>query len=163
VGGIAMGVSDKFLKKIPGIVADLADILNKPTIFGEQKKSFSTNRNSYEAWPHDTLFYDTDTDEFVLFFNSKSQHGGVLDCKVYMAKKKGYADFIEPTLVAEGDATAGRACQAAGILANGNYMAIVEGDGTNNNGALLIYESNDKGLTWTNRPLLIIDRSFCPC
>lgn len=134
--------------------AEIKVLNEKPLVFSNVIKSF-TNVSVYDAWVKSGVFYDESTDEFVLIFNARSAHFGVTDGDIYMAKKKGYGDFSTPTLVAQHDGTFGRRTHAAGILPNGNYMVIAMLDTTANTGNLIIYESSDKGKTWTNRLLLL--------
>ena len=126
----------------------------KPTIFTDIIKSFP-NVSTYDAWAKSGVFYDEETDEFVLIFNARSAHTGVTDGDIYMTKKKGYGAFSTPTLVAQHDAVYGRRTHAAGILPNGNYCVIAMLDTADSTGQLIIYISADKGATWTNSTLLI--------
>jgi hypothetical protein len=138
-----------------GVSDDGAMYLNKRTFFSSSTKSFD-NLNPYESWCTGNLFYDAETDEFVLLYNSGDVHVANVR-NVYMRKKTRYKEFSEPFLVAEHDASYNRKTHACGILPNGKYISFIGHDDPAPaiSGRIYIYESTDKGITWISRDFLI--------
>jgi hypothetical protein len=128
---------------------------NAPTFFSYPTKSFD-NLNPYESWCAGNLFYDAETDEFVLLYNSGDAHVANVR-NVYMRKKTRYKEFSDPILVAEHDASYNRKTHACGILPNGKYISFIGHDDPAPaiSGQIYIYESTDKGITWVSRDFLV--------
>lgn len=106
----------------------------------------------FASWTHATVAYDADTDDFVVIYNTSSGHAIEFN-SVLLRKKKTDSDaFTAASIVASDKGNFTYKCQAFGIAANGDYVALVAKSvwGTSSFPETFIYRSTDKGVSWTS-------------
>ena len=112
--------------------------------------------DKFASWTHATVAYDADADDFVIVYNTNSGHN-INTNSVLMRKKKTNSDaFSSAVVVASDKEIYSYKCQAAGIAANGDYVALVARFpwGSGNSDATFVYRSTDKGQTFTRTQML---------
>lgn len=139
----------KIDKEIEVINGQLDNITQQATKFNNPTRAWSKSKklNVYEAWTFTNGFYDKETDEICLAYNSKKYHTSNTG-KVLFRKKKDVGEFNEPVEICDG-----YKCHACGINALGEYMAIcqdITGEHGFDGGMCYSFKSIDKGETWTN-------------
>lgn len=141
---------DKIIEEdIPIINSQFDTITQQATKFNNPTRAWnkSNKNNVYEAWTFTTGFYDKETDEICLAYNSKEYHTSNTG-KVLFRKKKDIGEFSEPVEICDG-----YKCHACGINALGEYIAIcqdITGEHGFDGGMCYSFKSIDKGETWTN-------------
>lgn len=115
----------------------------------------------YVAWPFGCLFWDESTKKFGLFLNAKSEHNSTDGSLYFISKGIEESKYSNPVLVGTnaGNATLSH---GAGILKNGDYLAIAKISNNGNEGVYKnnLYRSTDKGATWTENELKINGQTY---
>lgn len=106
----------------------------------------------FASWTHATVDYDSDTNEFLVFYNTNSGHN-INTNSVLLRKKYASSDaFSSPIIIASDKGNYSYKCQAAGIAANGDYVALIARFpwSSGRSDATYVYRSSNKGATWTS-------------
>jgi len=138
--------------------ADLTALENKTItdnyFYTQMGKAFDSTDGAgdpFASWTHATVAYDESEDNLVVFYNTNAGHS-INTNSVMMRKKKTNSDaFTAVKVVASDSGNFSYKCQAAGIAANGDYVALVARFpwSTGDSDATYIYRSTDHGVTFT--------------
>lgn len=126
------------------------------TMMGKAFDSYEGVGDVSAHWTHATVAYDKSRDKVVLFYNTNSGHN-ITHCSVLMRTKDADSEeFSEPSVVASNKGVTSYKTQAAGIAANGDYIALVAKFpwGVNNNQECYVYRSTDGGQTFIPEPMM---------
>lgn len=123
--------------------------------YSQMGKAFPSSEGAndvFAAWTHATVDYDSSEDKFVVFYNTNAGHDINTNSVMMRKKKTGVDAFDTVKVVASDQGNFSYKCQAAGIAANGDYVALVArlpwGSGASD--ATYVYRSTDSGATFTS-------------
>uniref|UniRef100_A0AB39AJ63 Sialidase family protein n=1 Tax=Vibrio phage P018-4 TaxID=3229728 RepID=A0AB39AJ63_9CAUD len=127
------------------------------SLMGKAFDSSDGAGDPFASWTHATVGYDKETNEFIIFYNTSSGHN-INTNSVLLRRKFETSDaFSDAEIIASDKGNFSYKCQAAGIAANGDYVALIARFpwGAGESDATYVYRSVDKGLNWTSTQMLL--------